>query len=189
MAKSNISKDELFVKDVAKTQKDVLKYFNTLSAKFTERGLNYDKAYDAKQSKADDIPEGKIHVIKAFLVKEGDSNILDINMSADTFTLSAFAAIEELLNDIGDAVEFIDNSIALISIDVPLDELPEETLFSEGRESFTLSMKDFSTKDINILTTLKVQHIVIMQDRISGRIIIQEFNASGENVEYNISMK
>ena len=184
-----MAKEVREVKEYFKTTKDVPKYFNTLAGMLNSMGSNYDKAVDMLMSGMTDIPDNTFRAVKAFLVKDGAENILDVNASGDVFSLSSFCALEELINEIGADTDIIGDSVVMIAFDVPLDEVPDDLLFGEDRESFNLIMKDYSSKEMKTLSNYRVKALETSTDPKTGRVSIVKFSGKGENKDFEIAMK
>lgn len=184
-----MAKESKSVKEVFLEKNGVTKYFNELSAAFNAIGLDYDKAVDHMFSGMKNVPEGKFRAVKAFLVKDGDSNILDVNSSGDVFAISAFCAMEELVNEYGEDMDTKNASIVLMAFDVPLEEVPDQLLFGENKESFYLVMKDYSSKEITDLAIWKLESLKTEMDAKTGRISIREIKAKADKKEFEVKLK
>lgn len=175
------------VKEVKQKDHTMQSYFNSIASTFgTNTG--YDKAIDLIISGMNNVPEDKFKAVKAFLVKEDDTAVLNVNSSGDVFCLSAYYAIEELVNELGEDIDTKNASIVLIEFTVPMDEVPDDLLFSEDRECFTLRMKDYSEKDMQTLSVLKLKTLKTETHPKTGRITIKEFSATNGDKEYDIKL-
>lgn len=184
-----MAREAHYVKEYFKSSKEVPKYFNNLAGFLNGMGIDYDKAVDMFMSGMSDIPEDTFRAVKAFLVKDGGDNILDVNASGDVFTISSFCAIEELINEIGADTNIIGDTIVLIAFDVPLEEVPDDLLFGEDRESFILNMKDYSSKEMKTLSSYRIKALETSTDPKTGRVSITKFSGKGEHKDFDINMK
>lgn len=157
-----------YVKEIYK--EGLPKYFNSLADVFFN--IDYDKAVDMMMTGVNEIPEDTFRAIKAFLVIEDQTTSLDVNSSGDTFTISAFEAINELVNEMGIDTQYEGNHIVIVAFDVPLEQVPDDVIFNENRDVFSLVMKDF---DIDY-KVLKVHKISKMDLRLDPKFNVVEID-------------